>query len=113
MASGVIVIQRDRTEVVTVQFATGVGAGYASDTFTSEIHATKDPTSATIATFTVNSSNVASSDAITLTLDNSVTSAITADRGWFDVIRTSGGEPYRVFDEPVQVSFVDVPTAVA
>lgn len=115
MSAGVVTIQRDRTETVTVQLPSGVGAGYvtAGDTFTAQIRATRVPTSTLIATCTVSTASLSASDQLLLTLDNSVTAAITADRGWVDVIRTSGGEPYRVFDEPVQVVFVDMPTAVA
>jgi len=113
VATGTITIQRDRTETIRVELPTGTGAGYASDTFTSQIRAKADPSSALIATMTVDTTNLSASDYIELSVDNAVTAAITADAGWLDVIRTAAGEPLRVFDTPVRVSFIDMPTATA
>lgn len=86
-----------------------LGQDYTGDTFTAEIRVSHSPASDLIATWTVDDSDVANGN-LTLTLDNSITTAITAKRGWMDILRTSGGEPLTVFAAPLEVVFKDMPT---
>ncbi len=101
----VLTVYRDRTNVVPVD----LGADYTGDTFTAEIRVSRSPESTLIATWVVDDSDIANGN-LTLTLDNSVTTAITAKKGYMDILRTSGGEPLTVFDEPLEVAFKDMPT---
>lgn len=97
---------RNRTTVV--QF--DLNQDITGDTIVAEIRADRASTSTLIATWTVAITD-ASLGTGTLTLDNS-SAAITDTVGWMDMLRVTGGEPISLFDEPLRVVFVDMPTAV-
>lgn len=101
-----VIIERERTNVLQVELWDDLSA----DTFASEIRAEVDADSTLIATWTVSEGTTTNSEGdtvtlLTLTLDNSTAGAITAEEGWMDIKRTSGGEPYKVFDGAIPVQF--------
>lgn len=96
-----IVVYKGRTNVISVS----LGINVSADTITSEIRAKPDSTSALIATWTVAKVGGGTTGDLTLTLDNSVTSGITAKTGYMDLKRVVGTEPVAVFDTPLKVVF--------
>lgn len=97
-------IHRGRTMLVPVSLSYDV----TPDTYTSQIRKARDVNSPLIATFTVTKPKPTE---LLCTLDDSVTAAITAQVGWWDIKRVVGGEPFNVFEEPVPVIFLGVVTA--
>lgn len=102
-----VIVYKNRTNVITVD----MGEDVAGITITSEIRAEPDHTSTLIATWTVANVTDGHDGMIKLTLDNTTTSAITADRGYMDLKKMVSGEPLPVFDEPLEVSFRGTVTA--
>lgn len=105
MASKVIV-HKNRTNVLTVS----MGMDVSSDTITSEIRSEPDVDSPLIATWEVAYKTDGSDGELILTLDDLETSQIKANSGYMDLKRIIGGEPYAVFDQPLEVSFRGVVT---
>lgn len=107
-----VTIRKGLTEDVVLWFVDvdNVAVDVSGDTFSSEIRETEDRTSDLIATFSVSHAEAASG-IITMTLDNSVTGAITHRSGWMDVVRTISGEPTPAIDGNIQVIFEEGPTA--
>lgn len=99
-----IVVHKGRTNVLTVS----LGIDVSGDTITSEI---RTSTGVLIATWTVTFDTDGSDGQLILTLDNSITTAITAPSGIMDLKRISGGEPLPVFDKPLEVEFRETVTA--
>lgn len=106
--AAILIVHRGRTNIE----AFDLGQDVTGDTITAEIRATPASTSTLLATWTV-AVTTASTGVGTLTLDNSATASITAADGYMDMLRTTGGEPVSLFDEPIHVVFVDMPTAVS
>lgn len=104
--TAVLNVYRGRTNVVPFD----LGVDVTGDTIVAEIRATPEPTSDLLATWTVSVTDEATGVG-TLTLDDSVAD-VAVDRGWTDILRVTGGEPVSMFDEPLRVVFVDMPTAV-
>lgn len=96
--SNTIVVHKGRTNILPVS----LGVDVAGDTLTSEI---RTPGGTLIATWTVALVTDGTDGEITLTLDNSVTSAINYASGLMDIKRVSNGEPIAVFDRPIEVEF--------
>lgn len=96
-----IIVYRNRTVVVPVS----LGFDASDDVFTSDIRVDDDPESELIASWEVESNTVDGLTELTLTLDNSVTAAITKFTGYMDIKRMTGGEPVSVFDHPLEVLF--------
>jgi hypothetical protein len=105
--SSAIIVHKGRTNIVTVD----LGVDVSSDTLTSEIRAQPDTTSTLIATWTVAKVGGGTTGELTLTLDNTITSQITAASGYMDIKRVSNGEPVSVFDKPLEVTFRGTVTA--
>lgn len=105
--SGIVKVHKGRRNVITLN----LGFDVSADTITSEIRAELDPASTLIATWTVAEVTDGTDGMLTLTLDDTDTSSITEKRGYMDLKRVSGGEPYAVFDEPLEVVFVSSVTA--
>lgn len=103
-ASDVIVVHKDRTNVLTVS----LGMDVSGDTITSEI---RTPSGTLIASWTVTFDSDGSDGELILTLDNTITGAVNYERGLMDLKRSSGGEPYPVFDTPLEVEFRETVTA--
>jgi hypothetical protein len=107
--SAPIVVHKNRTNIVPVS----LGFDVSGDTFASEIRTAigaTDPASL-IATWTVSFKTNGIDGEILLTLDNSALAAVTHTTGYMDIKRTSGGEPFPVFDAPLQVVFRGTVTA--
>lgn len=102
-----IIVYKNRTNIVTVN----LGMNVSADTFSSQIRKTKVAGSTLLATWTVSFQTNGVDGMLLLTLDNSITSAITATTGYMDIKRTTSGEPIAVFSEPLEVSFRDTITA--
>ncbi len=102
-----IKVHKGRTVVVLVS----LGFDVSADTITSEIRAGKTQASELIATWKVSNANDGKDGELILTLDDTVTSAITQSVGYMDLKRVSGGEPFPVFDEPLEVIFIGSITA--
>lgn len=101
-----IVVHKGRTVVLPVS----IGFDVSADTITSEIRAEKDKESDLIATWEVTFLTDGKDGKLLLTLDDAVTSGITKSTGYMDIKRVSGGEPFAVFDDPLEVIFKDVIT---
>lgn len=96
-----IIVYKNRTNTLTIS----LGFDVSTDTFSSEIREKADYTSTLIATWTIAFLTDGTDGELILTLDDSVTSAITAKKGYMDLKRVTGGEPVNVFDEPLAVVF--------
>lgn len=103
-----IVVDRNRTVVHLVKLPYDV----SDQEFISEIRVTSNPTSDLIATWDVEVVGDGSTGELKLTLDNSVTSAISRSIvvGYMDILRQQNGEPFTVLRGPIQVVFRDLPT---
>lgn len=99
--SNQVVVHKGRTNTLTVS----MGIDVSLDTITSEIRASTSTTSALIATWSVAFATDGTDGELVLTLDDTATSAIEADRGYMDLKRVTGGEPVPVFDKPLEVIF--------
>jgi energy-converting hydrogenase Eha subunit B len=99
--SGQIVVHKGRTNSISV----GLGYDVSGDVFTSQIRADSDTSSALLATWVVTFATDGSDGELVLSIDDSITREITADRGYMDIKRVSNGEPLAVFDKPVEVIF--------
>lgn len=102
--SNTIVVYKARTNVITVS----LGIDVSSDTITSEI---RTQSGVLIATWGVAFDGDGTDGELILTLDNSITSAITYTNGLMDLKRMSVGEPLQVFDRPLEVEFRETITA--
>lgn len=98
MSNNVVVVHKGRTNILNV----ALGIDVSLDTITSEI---RSASGALIATWTVTFDGDGTNGDIKLTLDNSVTSAITYATGLMDIKRVTNGEPLPVFDRPLEVEF--------
>jgi hypothetical protein len=101
-----ILVHKERTNSVLVD----LGLDITGNTITSEIRSEPFSSSALIATWTATVTNAALG-LLTLTLDNSITSAITASGGFMDIKRVVSGEPIPVFNQPLEVVFIGSVTA--
>lgn len=99
-----IVVYKGRTNTITVD----LGFNASADTFTSEI---RTAANVLIATWSVAFTSDGTDGELTLTMDNTITSAITYPSGLMDIKRMSVGEPLPVFDKPLEVEFREAITA--
>jgi len=99
-------VYTNRTNTVAVD----LGVDITGNTITSEIRSEPKTGSTLIATWTVAITN-AVLGTLTLTLDNSATSSITASSAYMDIKRIVSGEPVPVFDEPLEVVFIEAVTS--
>lgn len=105
--SNVVVVHKDRTNIITVD----MGMDVSADTFTSQIRTNPDHESTLIATWDVQFATDGTDGELVLTLDDVTTGQIAEDRGFMDVRRVSSGEPLPVFDRPLEVEFRGTVTA--
>lgn len=89
----------------TIKLPVSLGINVAGDAFTSQIRERADGTSTVIATWDVTFVTDGSDGELMLTLDDSVTTAITKSKGYMDIKRVTNGEPVSVFAEPLLVVF--------
>jgi hypothetical protein len=102
-----VIVHRARTNVVTMD----LGFDISADTFTSEIRAEPEVTSALLATWTVSFETDGTDGILVLELDDVDAGQVTVDSGYMDIKRVSAGEPLPVFDRPLEVEFRGVVTA--
>lgn len=96
-------VHKGRTVVVPVS----LGYDISDDIITSDIRVEKNLEAELIASWSVSFETDGTNGELILTLDDSVTSEIEQSVGYMDLKRMSGGQPLNVFDEPLEVSFVN------
>jgi hypothetical protein len=96
-----IVVYKGRTVVVPVS----LGIDVSTDTFTSQIRRDPSRDSLLVATWTVTFATNGTDGELVLTMDDTITSAITVSSGYMDLKRVTEGEPVPVFESPLAVSF--------
>lgn len=99
-----IVVHKGRTNIVTVS----LGIDVSDDTITSEI---RTSSGVLIASWVVTFDGDGTDGELILTLDDSVTAAVTYPAGIMDLKRVSAGQPLPVFNRPVEVEFRETVTA--
>lgn len=102
-----LIVYLGRTNVLGVD----LGDDVSGSTFRSQIREGANRDSTLIASWEVSFLTTGVDGELLLTLDNSVTSDITAKHGYMDIERMSSGEPYSVFEHPIPVVFKDIVTA--
>jgi len=87
--------------------AISVGLGYdvSSDTFSSQIRDEPERSASLLATWTITFLTDGTDGELVLTLPASQTTDVEESGGWMDLKRVSGGEPFNVWDDPVEVLF--------
>lgn len=103
--SSQVVVHKGLTNTVSVD----LGVNITGNTITSQIRSEPKSSSTLIATWTVAITNAALGT-FTLTLDDSVTTAITVSKGYMDIKRVVSSEPIPVFDEFLEVIFKETIT---
>lgn len=111
MADGTLIVHKNRTNVYRVELPYPA----PDDIFESEIREDRDQDSELVATFDVEFIEPGDVDEeintiLKLTLDDSEVAGVTIEKAFFDIKRTSNGEPLPVFDAPVRVRFRDTVT---
>lgn len=99
-------VHRGRTTKIQVN----VGRDVSGDTFTSKIRAEKDVASTQLAEWQVTFLTDGTDGVLVLTMDDSVSTAVTRTNGYMDMKGVSAGEPYSVWDDPLPVIFEGVVT---
>lgn len=98
-----IVVQKGRVNVLTLS----LGRDVSLDTITSEIRTLSD---VLIVEWNVAFDSDGTDGELVLTLDDSDTASIPYTTGIMDVKRVSSGEPFAVFDAPLEVEFRETVT---
>lgn len=96
-----------RTNVIPVSFGTDV----SSAAFASDIRVEPDSTSTLIVSWVATFLTDGSDGEVVLTLDDADLAGVTAKKGYMDIKRIEGGEPYPVVDEVIEVYFQKPVTA--
>lgn len=104
------VIHRGRYNIKLVNLNRDISTMTPGTDFKAQIRATENHTSELIAEFTITFEDDGSDGVLRLTLDDSITSLITHDRGFFDLMRIEGGQPISEFDEALPIEFRGMPT---
>jgi hypothetical protein len=99
--SNKVIVHKNRTNIITVSLGTDV----SDDVITSEIRSEPTVDAPLIATWIVTFKTDGSDGELILTMDDNETGQIKAMSGYMDLKRVSGGEPFAVFDQPLEVSF--------
>jgi hypothetical protein len=102
--SDAIKVFKNRTNLLPIS----IGFDVSDDVITSEI---RTPSGELIATWTVLFDSDGTDGEIVLKLDDAITEDIQYPTGIMDIKRVSGGEPYAVFDGPLEVTFIETVTA--
>lgn len=98
-----LTVLRGRTTVVPVS----VPYDISQDIITSEIREGRSDTTPLIATWQVEFKTDGRDGEFVMRIDDSVSEAITHHVGFTDIKRVNGGEPYNIFEDPIQVIFKD------
>ena len=96
-----VIVHKGRRNVLPVE----LGIDISSDVITSQIRIKPDVNSTLIADWEVQVVGDGTEGSLLLILDDLVTSQIAESTGYMDIKRMSGGEPYPVFDQPIEVEF--------
>jgi hypothetical protein len=99
--SNQVIVHKGRTNTIVVN----LGIDVEDDIITSEIRSEPMVESPLIATWSVTKPNGGADGLLHLSLDDAVTSLITANSGYMDLKRIVSGEPVPVFDHPLEVVF--------
>lgn len=101
-----LTVYKGRRNIVPVS----LGMDVSGDTITSQIRVDQNPDSDLIATWDVSFAGDGTDGELLLVMDDSVSSVIEKPKGYMDIKRVSGGEPFQVFDKPLEVLFQNVVT---
>lgn len=93
-----IVVYKNRTNIITVS----LGVDVSGDIITSEI---RTDSGDLIASWDIAFDGDGTDGELILTLDDAVVAGITQPTGKMDLKRVSGGEPFAVFEQPLEVEF--------
>jgi hypothetical protein len=96
--SNKIVVHKNRVNIITVS----LGIDVSGDTITSEIRSEPDSDSPLIAAWDVTFDTDGADGELVLTMQEI---EITANSGYMDIKRVTGGNPIPVFDRPLEVEF--------
>lgn len=96
-----VIVYKNRTNTLPVS----LGIDVSSDTITSQIRTEPNSEATLIATWDVAFVTDGTDGELILTLDDSIASQITAQSGYMDLKRVTGGEPVPLFDKPLEVIF--------
>lgn len=95
-----LLIYKNRVNIVPVD----LGFDVSGDTITSEI---RTESGVLIATWNVVFDSDGSDGKLILSLDDSDLGSVEYTTGVMDLKRVSGGNPFAVFEKPIEVEFVD------
>jgi len=104
------VVHRGRYNIKLVNLNRDLTGMTPGTDFLSQIRETPDHRSELIAQWTITFETTGSDGLLRLTLDDSITSLITQDRGFMDLMRIEGGQPVSEFDESLPVEFRGMPS---
>jgi hypothetical protein len=104
--SGELIIHRNRTNIVPI----GLGMDVSGDVITSQIRTEPGAEGPPLAEWTVAFATDGTDGELVLTLTSEDLASVTANYGYMDLKRESGGEPLSVFLEPLKVAFKGVVT---
>lgn len=99
MNDDAVLVYKDRTTRVTV----GLGMDVSDDIITSEI---RTKAGDLIVEWTVEFDSDGTNGELILTIDNALTTDITAETGEMDFKRMSGSEPLPIIARPIEVQFI-------
>lgn len=99
-----VIVDKGRTVIITVS----LGVDVSGDTITSEI---RTLSGTLILEWDVTFDSDGTDGELILRLDDTDTATVTHPSGIMDLKRQSAGEPYSVFDKPLEVEFREVVTA--
>lgn len=102
-----VVVYKDRTNIITV----ALGMDVSADTITSEIRTEPSVDAPLIAEWDVSFATDGTDGELIFVIDDLVAGQITQNSGYMDIKRVSGGEPYAVFDKPLEVKIQGSVTA--
>lgn len=96
--SNKIVVHKNRVNVITVS----LGINVSADTITSQIRSEPDQDAPLLAEWVVDFETDGSDGELIFSMSPI---DITANSGYMDIKRVSGGQPFPVFDKPLEVDF--------
>ena len=100
-------VYKRRRNVKTID----LGIDVSSDTFESQVRSEKNHTSALIATWDISFVTDGTDGKLEIIIDDASLLDVIQKKGYMDIKRISGGEPYPVFEGFVTVIFHEVATA--
>lgn len=83
----------------------------STDSWKAQLRSAPSSLSDLFTEFTVDTTDAATGVLI-LRLTPAVTATLSADAGWYDLLRTTGGSPVSIFDRPLQADIREMPTVL-